>query len=264
MFAKISTLLCGVLALGALCGCSKSSNLEYGGEDSGEKPGRPTGEVSIAYLKSLYDRTPLRIDCELYLRGRVVSSDRCGNFYKTLVVEDASGGIPLRIDDARLFERYYAGAAVTVHCNGLTLGAYGGMLQLGGDPAGGYQVGLLSPQQAASHLSVSNDQQAELSPTLLSLDQTAPRWLGCLVAFDHVEFRETGVAWCEPGLDTDRTLIDREGNRLVVRTSSYATFARRPLPSGCGYIEGVLTVFNGTYQLVVADDDHLRMTGPRF
>jgi hypothetical protein len=51
---------------------------------------------------------------------------------------------------------------------------------------------------------------------------------------------------------------------LVVRTSRYADFAHRILPSGSGYIEGVLGYFNGTYQLRVCDDQKAMMYEPRF
>ena len=92
------------------------------------------------------------------------------------------------------------------------------------------------------------------------------RCLGSLVAFERVQFvdEELSLAWCDPDADTNRHLVDCRGDTLVVRTSCRAAFAYRLLPAGSGYVEGILSRFNRTYQLKVYTDRNVVMDSPRF
>ncbi len=65
------------------------------------------------------------------------------------------------------------------------------------------------------------------------------------------------MSWADVAADTDtdRHLVDARGDTLVVRTSRHATFASRLLPESTGRIEGVLSVFNDTFQLSVTDSE---------
>ncbi|HRT14363.1 MAG TPA: DUF5689 domain-containing protein, partial [Bacteroidales bacterium] len=65
------------------------------------------------------------------ITGIVVSSDEQGNFYKTLVIQDETGGIQIKIANTSLFNRYPIGQQVFVKCQGLRLGQYGGLPQVG-------------------------------------------------------------------------------------------------------------------------------------
>lgn len=48
----------------------------------------------------------------------MTGNDLYGEFYKTLVVEDTSGGISIAVDATELYVDYPVGTAVTIHCNG--------------------------------------------------------------------------------------------------------------------------------------------------
>ena len=73
-----------------------------------------------------------------------------------------------------------------------------------------------------------------------------------------------GLRWSETDVDTDRHLIDEFGDTLRVRTNCRADFADRKLPVGSGYIEGILSWFNGRYQLRITDVRNVVMEEPRF
>ena len=129
IFRYISILAIMVLA----AACDTSEKLEYRPDDS---PNR----VSIAYLKSLYRSQPVRIAEDISIYGFVTANDDNGNLYKAICLADSTGGIMLRLDAERLYRRFWTGAAVTVRCNGLWIGSYGGMLELGTAPTSGYEV----------------------------------------------------------------------------------------------------------------------------
>ena len=61
----------------------------------------------------------------------MISEDRSGNVYKSLYIQDETGGIELKLGKNGLYNDYKLGQWVYVKCSGLTLGAYNGMVQLG-------------------------------------------------------------------------------------------------------------------------------------
>lgn len=241
-----------------------------GGKPPLEQPGGVESRtVSIDYLKSMYVSAPMTINENIRIEGRVVSDDRNGNFYKTLYLEDATGGIALRLDMTDIFKTYRYGYNVAVNCNSLTLGSYGGAIQLGAASADGkYQVDPIPAVNILSHLVPEPDSWEEPLPAVRWIGELSVRYINCYVRFDVVQFidEEVGHAWCDDGEDTNRHIIDRDGNALIVRTGGHAGFAGRQLPSGSGFITGVLGYFNGNYQLVLSTDADalMSMTGERF
>lgn len=252
-----------------LVGCREANDLEY-------RPEERTDEVSVAYLKSLYRTAPLRIDGDLRIAGRITANDRNGNLYYTVCIEDSTGGIALRVGADNLYRRYWIGAEVTVRCNGLWLGAYGGALQLGAAPAGAFEVDPIAESEAGLYVTVDTGRQTEVIPYAIAVAQCSPRYLYTQVRLEGVQFAEEDLlrGWCDTLPDPDtgeavvaaasRRLIDRKGDTLAVYTSPYADYAALPLPAGSGAVEGVLSYFNGNYQLRIIDYRRIDMSGERF
>ncbi len=119
---------------------------DYGKADVYE-PVTMTPNTTIAELKALYKKSPVKIEKDIVIGGQVVSEDRTGNIYKSLYIQDETGGIELKIGKSGLYNDYKLGQWVYVTCEGLTLGAYNGMLQLGyEDPTGEYETSYLDVQ----------------------------------------------------------------------------------------------------------------------
>ena len=239
------------------------------GGDGGNIPGGGEEEtISIAFLKTLYKGAPVRITKEYRISGAVVSSDDQGNFYKTLVLDDGTGGIELKLDLEEIFKLFEIHTRVTVRCNGLWLGSYGGTLQLGAEPFGDYETQFLSETAIAEHLSTDTGFYGEVTPRRLDFSELSAEYISTYVAFEGVQFveAEQGLGWADTGADTDsdRPLVDISGDTLAVRTSRFAYFAEWKLPAGSGSIEGVLGYFGGEYRLVVCDAQKAVMKGPRF
>ncbi len=244
-----------------LSSCSPPDSATGGPEPSGY-------DISIAYLKSLYSGHPIDIAVDHRIRGTVVSTDDYGNYYKTLVVADSTGGIEIKMDMENIFREFFFGDEVYVYCNGLTLGAYSGLVQLGAAAAEGdsYETGYIGENIVTAHLSLVRRSPEEPQALRATIDGLSAPMLSRLVRFCDVEFveEEHGLLWCDPDADTDRHLTDRDGNVLTVRTSRYAEFASQPLPPGSGYIQGILSYFNGEYLLKVPDPRMIDMQGERF
>lgn len=221
---------------------------------------------SIAYLKSLYVGEPYKVSKDIIVRGVVAANDISGNLTKRLFVEDESGGIEIKLDKQKLYEHFFPGDSVAVYCGGLTIGSYGGMLQLGSDAANGYETDYIAESVVEHHVKLTGGEAPQRPVHKIAFDEVSNSLVGCFVLFDDVQFAasELNKNWTDNGEATNRTLIDEDGRIMVVRTNPTATFATKPLPSGSGSIGGIITVFNGVYQLMVADINDVNMYGQRF
>jgi hypothetical protein len=225
-----------------------------------KKPFDPAAEpvarpVSIHYLKTLYVNRPLRITDELTVEGRVVSSDTAGNFRWTLVVEDATGGIEVKVGLSPYGETYPVGQTVRVKCAGLRLGDYGRTIQLGGDSDDpGYETGFIDLERVSEKV-IPVGMPEKILPTLLTPENLSMRWVDCAVRVEKVRFihEEQGKTWGEEGAYTERRFLftDSPTDTLAVRTAPDALFADEILPTEVISLEGVLTQFAGRYSLVL-------------
>ncbi len=87
--------------------------------------------VSIAALKALYQGKPTLVGGNVWIKGQVTTSDQSGNIYNEIYLQDETGAIDLKLGRSSLYNEYKLGQWVYVKCDGLTLGSYNGMPQLG-------------------------------------------------------------------------------------------------------------------------------------
>jgi len=88
--------------------------------------------TTIRDLKATYKNgKPAEVVGNVWIKGQVISSDRTGNIYRELYIQDETGGIDLKLGKSSLYSEFAVGQWVYVKCDGLTLGAYNGMPQLG-------------------------------------------------------------------------------------------------------------------------------------
>jgi len=76
-----------------------------------------------------YDSIPM--GSNIIISGYVTTSDEWGNNYKYINIEDETGGIQIKIDNKALYHKYAVGQRVYVKCDGLVLGDYRKLPQLG-------------------------------------------------------------------------------------------------------------------------------------
>lgn len=228
------------------------------------RPGEPQGGLcSIARLKSLCRGAAQPITEETIVRGRVVGNDRFGEFDRTLVVEDASGGIAVRVAMRETALAFPFGREVTVRCNGLVLCDYGGKIELGAAP-GDYGAEAIPEERIRLHLRLAQPQPASPpQPLELSLfREIGPEHVDTYVRFTGVRFARGGT-WCLIDPDTHRTvttehtLVDAEGGTLTLRCAGTALYAREPVPFGTGSLGCVVDRFGGRYSLRVTNCEAL-------
>ncbi|MCQ2349487.1 MAG: DUF5689 domain-containing protein [Paludibacteraceae bacterium] len=103
---------------------------EYGSFEGDLFPVRPnSGDAGLYSI----DTIPANGD-DIIIVGRVVSDDNEGNIYKYIVLQDLQDpniGLKVSIDASGISALYPMGQVVTVRCNGMALGKYADMYQLG-------------------------------------------------------------------------------------------------------------------------------------
>ena len=103
--------------------------------------------VGIQDIKNLYKNGPVTIADDLYVKGKITTSDKAGNFYRGLYIQDETAGVELKIGKTGLYNIYKVGRTLYVRCKGLTIGEYNGAKQLGyADTSGDYQTAYIDIQ----------------------------------------------------------------------------------------------------------------------
>lgn len=258
-----------LFALAATFSCTQPE--KAGGDDGIESAAKL---VSIQYLRSYYKGFPYTFAENYKIRGCVVSDDRSANIINTLILKDDTGLIEVKVDKSNLFEKYFMGTYVELSCSTLTLGSVGGILQLG--KAGldsGFEVGYIPENIFDSIIETLGASDTEILPETIIITDLSTDYLSRYVSIQNVMFENENIYWCDSDaanmakfIDTDRAIIDVNGNRLFVRTARYAEFSGWMLPSGSGTIEGIVSKYGGDYRLKVIRPDILyaTMSEPRF
>ena len=229
-----------------------------------------TANTTISQLKNMYTGDTTQINDSVIVQGVVISCDKAGNFYKELVIEDATGGIAIQVDASYLYLKYPLGQKIYIKCGGLYLGKSYGAIKIGSlyTQYDIVQFGRIQGNvEINDHILSSCDNTPE-DPKVVTLSQINDLVLYKLIKINNVQFTksELGETYADAVnlADVDHHIVDANKNSLVVRVSGYAKFARDTIPKGNGSIVGVLETYNGTYQLMIRDTSDVNFTAQRF
>lgn len=215
--------------------------------------------------RTLCTKASVTLTRDIRLRCVVTANDHYGEFDRTLVVADASGGIEVAVDAADLYRDYPLGANLTLYCNGLALGDYGGKIQLGAPPRGDYAVDRIPARELSRYLRCNDSGTLQRDFVRRSISEISLRDVDTYVRFDQVRFTTQGT-WCDidplsgKRLTTERTIVDSTGATFRVRTLGSAHYAGEPLPKGKGSLCGIVDYFNGEYALRVTNYEFFGFT----
>lgn len=208
-----------------------------------------------------------------YIEGYVSSTDETGNIYKTIFIQDSPSnptqGFTISIDAVSTYTKYPQGAKVYIDVQGLALGTYGGLKQLGAMTGGVF--GRIAEQNAYKHIFRSCTERETIIPKVMTLAQMSSNdnLLGALVKVENAEFDAKALCnvFAPEGVSVDRQINDPSmaaSSSRVVRNSGYASFANQMIPAGKGDFVGVLSKFNSIYQMYINRISELNMnTFPR-
>lgn len=236
-----------------------------------------TPNTTIAQLKETFMDTNATLcpvkdeatDEHYIIKGRVISSDATGNIYQSLMVQDATGAMPITVRRASLYNEYHLGQEVVIDVTGLWIGRYNNLMQLGwlGEPYNGQdQLTFMSFAEFQAHTQLNGNPVVdtryvglddgkpadEMYCITLDIDDLADiaalseecvMLQGQLVEFSNVSFIDGGKEIYAPYQETVNRYIvgDASTKQVVVRNSGYSTFYNDILPAGTGRVRGILS-----------------------
>lgn len=207
---------------------------------------------TIKQLKALCTSALVEVTDSVIITGIVVGNDESGNIYKGLHIQDATGGIEIKLDKTSLYNTYKVGQRVFVKCKGMYLGTYGGVVQLG--DTYNNAIGRMAEIKINSHLYLDGFPAATSVPAAREISSATAlndSMLNTLVVLKNVSFAEAGLVYAESQQTTQRTVTFADGTSLIAYNSGYADFQADLMPAGKGNITCVLSKYNSTWQILI-------------
>lgn len=204
------------------------------------------------------------------VKGRVISSDESGNIYKSIMIADETAALTIAVNTTDTYKNYPLGQEVYVDATYLKIGGYNGLMQLGGEGTynGAPSMTFMEADSLASHMHQSGApnmdiiEQLTITTTIPELNNAKSTtdglitWQSQRVRLEGLTFEDAGAEFAPSG-NTNRYLKDANGNRINMRCSSYASFAKTKIPSGTGTVTAILSYYGTDWQLLLVDTTDL-------
>lgn len=282
---NIKYLLMLVLACSLFTGCmdddwdtpnTEALNKAYGNQEIAE-----TNVITIGSLKEKYEsvinastNSYEQITEDVQIKGRVVGNDIGGNIYNEVSIDDGTGAILICISQGGLFSYLPVGQEIVVDLKGLYIGGYGKQAEIGmpyTNAKGNSYVSRMSRVLWNKHFKLTGVADAskvvaeEFDLSKRTNEEYFTANNGKLMTIKNVEFTNAdGKTTFAPSEEKDAANSVNRGlsqngkpiatSSLVVRTSSYADFAAKQLPTGKLNITGVFTRYRTTWQILIRDE----------
>jgi uncharacterized membrane protein (DUF441 family) len=271
-FNWLATLIITIATITMIAACNKKFDEPDG---TFVDPNLPV-TMTLKELKALLPTagTVVEITDDKIIAGIVVADDRSGNFYKSIAIQDASGGISIRLDGTNTFNSYPVGRRIYIKVKGLCIGEYGGMVQLGAiDNSSSTLKQTPIPQNLFDQYIVKGSLGNTITPKVITNFGDLVTTLQDSVQNTLIQFSDfqviaadTSKTFGDPNLTTSAVNINLQncsGNSIILRSSSYSNFAGINVPNGKGTITAIYTFFNGTKQLLIRDTSDIQFKDPR-
>lgn len=282
---NIKYLLMLVLACSLFTGCmdddwdtpnAEALNKAYGNQEIAE-----TNVITIGSLKEKYasvinasTNSYEQITEDVQIKGRVVGNDIGGNIYNEVSIDDGTGAILICISQGGLFSYLPVGQEIVVDLKGLYIGGYGKQAEIGmpyTNAKGNSYVSRMSRVLWNKHFKLTGVADAskvvaeEFDLSKRTKEEYFTANNGKLMTIKNVEFTNAdGKTTFAPSEEKDAANSVNRGlsqngkpiatSSIVVRTSSYADFAAKQLPTGKLNITGVFTRYRTTWQILIRDE----------
>lgn len=230
--------------------------------------------ITIEELKSRHTagNTPTYIADNVYIKGIVTGDDESGNIYKSIYIQDETGGLNLSIDQVNLYNYMPRGQEVYVRLQGMFIGDYNKMHQLGDtttDERYGLEMSRYNWAKEYMTDSLGNstrhffcngwpDTSKVPAPIeIYSTSEITSDMYGKLVTLKNITFKDAVsglLTWSIAEQNTNRTATFlKDETTIIVRTSGYSNFYTDYIPTGDGEITGILSIFGTTLQFYLRD-----------
>lgn len=212
------------------------------------------------------------------IEAYVISSDQEGNFFKTISFQtlatttEPSIGFSIPVDASNTYIDFRLGNKVYIKMKDQYTDFYYGGMRIGDIYVNTYNEGGVGRISANDYKKVLNASCSVIEEEKLIRPISIPELLNdsninTLIELSEVQFTNDAIgrhyyeASNDVGGATNWSLMDKSGNQVLFRTSSFADFADKIVPDGSGKIRGVLTKFGSDYQLLARFEKDVMLTG---
>lgn len=224
--------------------------------------------ITIAELKALHEFGNFEeITTDDVIEGIVVANDSSGNFYKEFILQDASGGIDVKVEQFNLYTNFPIGRQVFIKVKGLYLGDYNNNIQIGGSADAEGSINEIASDLVDAYI-IKGSFNNTVVPELVSVSSLNDSYQNKLIQLENFEFQSSdlsktyAIAGSSPK-SVNFTLKNCDGQSIVLRNSGYSDFATLTVPGGNGTITGIYTVYGSTKQLYIRDTSDIKFYGAR-
>lgn len=227
--------------------------------------------ITLLEVLDSFEGSTREIRNEWIVEAFVISSDRSGNFYNTLHLQDrpavpqAGVQVELEMRNSHLF--FPLGQKVLLNLKGLYLGRSKGIFKLGHVyiSFGNLQVGRIPKHAVADHVYKVCEPPQTLVPKILSVSDLNSQPANTLVELQNMEFtrelKDSTYARAEE--ETVRIMQDCNDREIGLLSSGYSDFQMVTLPSGKGAITAIYYPEGGQAMLMVRSPEDLHLIGER-
>ncbi|MBI9040953.1 DUF5689 domain-containing protein [Lutibacter sp.] len=261
-----------VLLISVFAGCVKDQDFSTPNVDCDEPLLQVTNTIS--QVKDMYTFGGATvIENDVIIEGYVVSSDKSGNIYKSISIQDKpenpTSAIKISIDETNLYAKYEVGRKIYVKLKGLAVGYSFGSVQIGKAVAG--ELGRISSYEINNYI-IRSCEVAAIVPKKVIINELNESMLEMLVEIENIQFKtvDIGQAYGNVGntATVNRVLESFDNNcnlvdEVIVRNSGYSKFKDELLPEGKGSVVAIFSNYYEDYQLYLRDTDDVQLTQPR-
>ncbi len=206
-------------------------------------------EVQIAY----------QFKDSLTLQGTITMDDKNGNIYRTVYIQDETGGIAIFLENSG---GLYQGDSLRISLTDLVVMQYQNLYQINALDGNGVNI-----DETVVKLDVLKERKPE-SASISDILSQKNYYQSRLVKLENVQFvaddTSKTFANAEEKITENRNLEDSLGSNILVRTSGYANFADESVPDSSGSLVAVVGQYRDDMQLYIRSYEEIEMDQPRF
>src|SRR5215831_4402520 len=154
-------------------------------------PPNYTADLSVADLKAMHTLGKFeQITVDKTISGVVIADDVSGQFYKTIVIQDSTGGISIKLDGYDLYTKYPIGRQIFIKVKGLYLGDFHNLIELGVgvDNSGTTPVVAGIPTPLFDGYIVKGTLNNVITPKIVKVAELNDSYQNTLIQLDNFEF----------------------------------------------------------------------------
>lgn len=217
-------------------GCYDRHSKMGGGDDNYR------ATISILELRRVCSQGYHVVNRDLVCVGRISTSDKEGNFYRSLFVEDGTASIEVLTGTYQGHISYPEGLKVALRLNGCAIALNDNTLQMGlvaNEYDSPTELREFESQVLLDRHIVRSEDVVPLVPAICEVATLREDMCGCLVCVESVRHEPLLGAECSDIAGYHR-FVASDGNDIYCSVSEYASFADMAIPEGDIAISGIL------------------------